>query len=72
LGDECWPALLFACMADAAAYHRCMGYVLYPLAALVFLAVLFATDWWEAFVAAGLVLSPLLVRRWLRGRSGSA
>jgi len=49
-----------------------MGYVLYPLAALVFLAVLFATDWWEAFVAAGLVLSPLLVRRWLRGRSGSA
>jgi hypothetical protein len=46
-----------------------VAYVLYPLAALVFLAVLFATDWWEAFVAAGIVLSPLIVRRALRRRS---
>jgi hypothetical protein len=46
-----------------------VAYVLYPLAALVFLAVLFATDWWEAFVTAGIVLSPLIVRRARRRRS---
>jgi hypothetical protein len=29
------------------------------------------TDWSEAFIAAGIVLSPLLVRRALRRRSAS-
>jgi hypothetical protein len=48
-----------------------VGYVLYPLALLVFLVVLFATDWWEAFAAAGIVLSPLIVRRALRRRTVS-
>ena len=31
--------------------------------------VLFATDWWEAYEAAGIALSPLIVRRALQRRS---
>jgi hypothetical protein len=49
-----------------------VAYLLYAVAAIVFVVVLLATDWWEAFVAAGFVLSPVLVRRWLHSRSGSA
>jgi hypothetical protein len=59
-------------MREAARYDRPVAYLLCAVAAVVFVVVLLASDWWEAFVAAGFVLSPLLVRRWLHSRSGSA